>query len=312
MAETWSVPQPRDGSTVVQFEGTRFRMPVRWPDADGFAAIFPASLDAVLDLLPSDDLVPVQWLDGSALVVVQAMRVNVFAVRLEDGPLRLAAPFGMVLVGVVVARGDPGYAPIALRPRQVRRHQVGALELLLPLTSGLGAAVGIEMAGEPKLVADLAFLERRGERAVTVSEDGRRLLTLAVRPSGPVLRYTDELSLYTAADRQLRRMAMPSRGHRQVRLGRGAARLDLGEHPAVAPLRSLGVSSRPVVTTSYVDFAFDQHAPELVGPAGSLPAPAAERTGPGRYTVDFEGLGVVDLHAGLSEEWLRGGAVVTP
>lgn len=55
---------------------------------------------------------------------------------------------------------------------------------------------------------------------------------------------------------------------------------------------------------NFVQYAFDQYAIEPVGPCRPLAyySNAAER---GTYTVEYEGLGVVDVHAGLSDALLR-------
>lgn len=163
-------------SLLVDFEGTRFFLPCRWPDLDAYMAIFRASMDAVRQMLPSDDLVPVRW---------------------------LAAPFGMVHAAVLVARSDPGPAPMALARRRSARHRVGALQLAFPITSPIGAAVGTAAFAEAKFVADMSFVERTTERSVTVTENGELVLRLAVRPRGPVTRYSADQWLYMAPGDQL-------------------------------------------------------------------------------------------------------------
>ncbi|CAI9417864.1 hypothetical protein HIDPHFAB_03125 [Nocardioides sp. T2.26MG-1] len=296
------VGNPR--SEFGDFEGTRFLLPFHWPDLDAYMAVFRASMQAARQMLPSDGLVPVRWLDGSALVVVEAARANLFAARLEGGEVRQAAPFGMVHAALLVARSDPGPAPMAFSRRRSARHRLGALQLAFPITSPIGAAVGKVAFGEAKFVADMSFVEGTSERSVTVTEDGELVLRLAVMPRGPVTRYSADVWLYMAPGDELLSMAAPAKGYRQFRLGRRAASLDVGDHPAAASLRALAVDRRPVMSMNFLQYAFDQYAVEPVAPCRPLAyySNAAERAA---YTVEYEGLGVIDVHTGLSDALLR-------
>ena len=101
---------------------------------------------------------------------------------------------------------------MALTRRRSRRHRVGALQLARPITSPIGAAVGNAALGEAKFVAGMTFIEATAERTVTVTENGVQMLRLAVKPPGPVTRYSADLWLYTARGDQLPSAAAPARG----------------------------------------------------------------------------------------------------
>lgn len=92
---------------VWDLDGVGLRAPVFYHRADLFETIHLASLDAVQDVLPSDDLYPVRWFDGRALVLLAAYRYQHVSAEDARGARQLLTPYGEISVAVVVTRGKP-------------------------------------------------------------------------------------------------------------------------------------------------------------------------------------------------------------
>jgi len=154
------------------------RLPVFIRDAGAFAAVFPARLRALRDLLPDPGLVAARIAPGTGAVVIGAASYR-------DGDL---GAYREVLVGVVLEGGEatislPGRA--ALRALARGRSEVFVVDL--PVTTELAREGGVAFAGYPKWIADIEVSTSDDERVCRLRhpEESAPLLTLVVRPPGP-------------------------------------------------------------------------------------------------------------------------------
>jgi Acetoacetate decarboxylase (ADC) len=281
----WDGPRPE-----VVFGGRRCRLPLWYHDNEFTSSLHTADHDAVAAELPSDLLRPARWVDGRALVSVAAFRYRAVTVDLPGGGHGAVVPYGEVSVAALVTRGP------AMRLLPVLRPRVQVFVLHLPVTSA-EARDGGDVWGFPKFVADIDFVEAPARREVTVSEDGLEVLHLAVRPSGPALPDHQPHTVFSAAGGRLLETVVPMSGYRQVRLGGGAGRLELGPHPVGRRLTGLDVSPAPVALFNYLEHRSILPAGVPVGPAGEYRGYAGAERPFGRYTVRYPGTPPLDVYA---------------
>lgn len=282
----WDGPRPE-----VVFGGRRCLLPLWYHDNEFTSSLHTADHDAVAAELPSDLIRPARWVDGRALVSVAAFRYRAVTVDLPGGGTGAVVPYGEVSVAALVTWGR------ALRLLPVLRPRVRVFVLHLPVTSAEARDGGSDVWGFPKFVADIDFAEAPARREVTVSEDGLEVLRLTVRPSGPALPDHQPHTVYSAAEGRLLETVVPMSGYRQVRVGAGAGRLELGPHPVGRRLAELDLSPTPVALFNYLDHRSILPAGVPVGPAKDYRGyPGAERPF-GRYTVRYPGSLPLDVYA---------------
>lgn len=269
---TWTGPRPVSDAT-----GPRVRGPFYFHRVDAFEALHLASYEAVRAVLPTDDLFPVRWFDGRAVVEVAAFRYHeVSGTDLTDGePGRtlMVSPYGEVGVSALVTRRPlPKGVPL-LSPSMAG---VGGFVLHLPVTTREARDGGVAIFGLPKFVADMDFTESPTARTVTVSEDGAEVLTLTVRPGGPVVAIRALLNLYSVLDGRLLETTIKTLGHRQGRVGHAAGELTLGTHPVGQALRSahwrvsLAAVATAVVAAALIHLATEAVLLLLAAPLAGL------------------------------------------
>jgi hypothetical protein len=204
------------------------------------------------------------------------------------------APYGEVSVAAVVTRGPAHRLLPVLNPRM----QVFVLHL--PVTTLEARDVGKVLWGFPKFVADLDFVEHPTVRQVSVSEDGRHVLTLALRPGGLVLPDHRPHVVYTVLGGELVETVVPMSGYRQIRLGRRSGRLELGDHPVGRDLARLEVSPAPLACFNYVTHRCVLPAGSGIGPARDFRGYAGRERPLGRYTIRYPDSPPLDQYAGAA------------
>lgn len=146
------------------------------------------------------------------------------------------------------------------------------------------------------------FTEAPGSRRVRVSERGADILTLTVRPSGPISVDRRPTIGYTAQGGKTLEFHVPVFGHMQVRPGSGGGELVLGDHEVGERLRRLQITPTPLMVMSYVDNCSAWDAPNrVVGPARDYPAYPGTDDEFARYTVSYPTSAPIDQYADLRE-----------
>lgn len=278
----WAGPRPE-----VTVNGRRGRLPAFYHDNDVFTSMHLASYDAAAAALPGDLLRPVRWRDGRAVIAFTAFRYHAITLIGPDGETDTLAPYGEVSVAVAVTTGAaPRLLPL-LRP------QVAGFVLHLPVTTREARDAGLVTYGFPKFVADMDFTEDVGLRRIGLSEGGAAILTLSVRPRGPVLPDRRSLVAYTVLHGELLETVIPVRGHMQAMLGH-AGELRLGEHAVADQLRALDISPVPVAAFSYLDHRSILPGPRVIGAAPDYIGYRGTDHDAGRFTIRYPGTAPLD------------------
>jgi hypothetical protein len=270
-----------------------FCLPIQYHDDEFMATLHTASYDAVAEALPSELIRPARWIDGRALLSVAAFRYRTTTCAAPDGATFVMAPYAEVSVGAVVTVGP------APRLLPVLSSRVQVFVLHLPVTTLEARDVGILLWGFPKFVADLDFVEHPDLRQVTVAENGRHVLTLAVRPGGPALADDQPHVVYTSLGGRLLRTVVPMSGYRQIRLGRSSGRLEVGDHPVGRHLAGLDISPTPLAAFNYLSHRCVLPAGSAIGSARDVDGYAGSDRSLGRYTVRYPGSPPLDQYAGV-------------
>ena len=282
---------------VYGWTGTRTRarvgeretwLPAYFHDTAQFTTVHAASFDAVRRALPSDVVRPARWVDGSALVLVSALRHRHVTVEGRDGVVHTFEPYGEMVVAALVGEGR------SRRALPFGRQDFFVLHM--PVTTREAHDLGRAVWNFPTFVADMDFRESPRDRAATLSEGGSEILTMHVRPAGPVLPDDAPRDVFTAKDGALVRTRVPSSGHVQTRFGGRGGELSLGDHELAGQLRQLGIRTAPVVSYSYLDTRFLLPAGATVGPADPYDGLRRAVREVGRYTLGYPSTGQVDLY----------------
>lgn len=293
---TWSGERP-----VFEVRGVRVTLPAFYHRIDAaFQSVYLASYPAVRDLLPTDQLRPVRWVDGRAVVLVAALRYQVISGDYGSGAGGFLTPYGEIMIAPLVTRlTTVPVAPLLLRAVAPGRLGAGAFVLHLPVTTLEACDLGRELYGLPKFVADMDFDENPTYQQVRLGEDGTEILTMTVRPRGRTTLDRRPMVLYCALRGELLEITVPSLGHARVVPGGLGGELTLGRHPVAEQLRGLDISRTPVLTTSYLDLRMILPAGRPVGSAADYQGHAGARREHGRYTVRYPGTEPVDQYADL-------------
>ena len=284
----WRGPRP-----VIAIGNTQVRLPVFYHHNDVFTSVHAASYDAVAAELPSQVIRPARWADGRALVAVTAFRYHAVTWTAGDGSATSLAPYGEISVAAVVTAGP------ARRVLPLLSGQLRGFVLHLPVTTLEARDGGIAGWGFPKFVADMDFTEDPGLRRVRLSEGGSPILTLTVRPRGPVLPERRPLVAYTGLHGELLETVIPVLGRRQARPGGGE--LVLGDHEVARRLRRLQISPAPLAVFSFLDHCSILPAGRPVGPARDYHGYTGADRAFGRLTVSYPGTPPLDQYAVLAQ-----------
>ena len=229
-----STPNPSDGDSVTISTGETVELPLS-TDATITGAVLPASREGVGDLLP-DGLVPVGAGPGRAAVTflcVEYHRVG----RL--GEFEPYDEFGVLLPAVPEATRTVPYLSAFTRG-------VGGYVWYLPVTTEPARALGVEVWGYPKEVAEITHEERDGRRRTTVDVDGQRLVTIEVdRP--PMVTRSESSTSYTERDGELLREELSLSGEIGGWPLSGSVRVSVGSGSRADRLRSLDLGGRALL-----------------------------------------------------------------
>ncbi|HYB17612.1 MAG TPA: acetoacetate decarboxylase family protein [Streptosporangiaceae bacterium] len=284
----WQGPRP-----VIAAGDTRIELPLFYHRNDMFMSVHAASYAAVAAELPSEVIRPARWADGRALVAVTAFRYPAITWTAGDGSVSSLAPYGEIAVTSLVTAGQ------APRVLPLLSGKLSAFVLHLPVTTTQARDSGIAGWGFPKFVADMDFTEDPGFRRVVLSEGGSPILTLTVRPRGPVLADRRPIVAYTVLNGELLETVVRVLGHMQARLGGGE--LVLGDHEVAQRLRRLQISSAPLAVFSYLDHRSILPAGRPVGPARDYHGYTGADRAFGRFTVSFPDTPPLDQYAALAQ-----------
>ncbi|WP_424001438.1 acetoacetate decarboxylase family protein [Haloarcula salina] len=227
--------RPVDGDRVRLSTGHEVTLPLV-TEATMTGAVLPADADAVASLLPTG-LHPVSVTPRRAGVVVLCVEYR----RIGDDAMEPYDEFA-VAFPATTDRAAPPLLPLLTRA-------AGGYVWSLPVTSEPARALGDEVWGFPKTVADITHRDDATRRETTVVEDGDRVATVAIDwpRSLPAAATTHS---YAVRDGRLLRIPVGFRGQLGVAPLSARVAVDPGDHDRADALRSLDIGSRAVLSFS--------------------------------------------------------------
>ena len=227
--------------TSHQVLGKQVDMPVEIRAASAFMAMYSVPTVAAQSLIDYTGLEILQFRPGRGICVL------VF-VDYVDGDLGPYNEFGVAFL-VRDHRADSTSVPQDLKA--LARGRAGALIHQLPVDGDFTLAAGRGIWGFPKFLADFDVDHTGSVRRGSVSEGGRPIAQLSVKPgiTVPGSGAGTSLAAYSHLD-GLTRFTTWDMNPTGIRSRPGGAELKLGSHPIADELRSLGLPKRALVTSS--------------------------------------------------------------
>jgi hypothetical protein len=238
-----SRPGGTDGAVETLSTGHHVELPLSTA-ARIRGVVLPASRSAVRSLLP-DGLRPVRATPTRAAVTFLSVAYD----RIGGCDIEPYDEFGVCFPAV--PEGRPATRPSALA------RGVGGYVDFLPVTTDPARALGVDIWGYPKVVADVEHRDSGATRHTTVTVDGQRFLDLAVdRP--PVVETHQSSSSYTTLDGDLLCERLTLDGRIGAWPASRAFSYALGDHPRAERLRSLDIGDRALLRVA-ADAEFTIH-----------------------------------------------------
>ena len=263
-------------------DGIPFRLPVNSVNTAALMTAFRIEPRRAAAMLPGNELHPFR-LGSHALLVITVVNY-----RFTD--IGKYVEFSIAIACTHGSRPAPPLLPALLR----RWFGTGQYVVDLPVSSEISVKGGKGIWGMPKHQANLDF--EVSDRVVSsqYDKDGRLAMRIEIdRPNGVRIPLDIGALNYCRYRGMLMRSGVYFKGHVQVGLGhRARARMYLGDHPRVQPVKELRIDPKPVFTAYLDDVrgALDDHFE-----AWFLSWEGTPESGEGLESV-------IDL--GLSQDWL--------
>jgi hypothetical protein len=215
-----------------------WRVPLFFPSLSCVAAVYTASTERALELLPDRRMRPVEVMPGRCLFAIAGLDYR-------QGDL---GPYRELALAVPIAFGSHPL-PLLDAVRHGFARAFSGYVWQMPVTTAAARDAGLGLAGFPKTLADIRFdvddrqvqcsLHEMGAVSVTLLapaavDDGERQLKLRA--------YTVQSGVPLVSTLLLRQTCY--RDHLQ----RDAAQLELGRGPLAQALRKLDLSDRPLAS----------------------------------------------------------------
>jgi Acetoacetate decarboxylase (ADC) len=273
-------------------DGIPFDLPVNSEDSPALMAIFPIDFDRAAETIAGDEVHPLRLWGNRAALVITVLNYEVTDIgRYVEYSIAIACTHG--------ERPAPPLLPALFS----RRYGTGQFVIDLPVSSEVSVKGGKGIWGMPKHQANLDF--EISERAVSSQYDldGQLAVRIEVdRPRYAGIPVAAAAANYCAFRGMLMKSSIYFRGRAGFNLPFSrSARLTIGDHPRVAPLKRLGIGRRPLLSGWFPETAgvLDDHVESWFLHHDQPP------------TEVPEGLeSVVDL--GQSQEWLAPPGDQTP
>jgi Acetoacetate decarboxylase (ADC) len=220
-------------------DGIRFALPVNSERTPSLVAMFPVDAERAARLLPGDEVHPLRiWRDRGALVIT--------VLNYEATDIGRYVEFSIAIACTQGRRPAPALLPALLS----RRYGTGQYVFDLPVSTEISVKGGKGIWGMPKRQASLDFVVSERTVSSQYDLDGQLAMRIEIdRPRFAALPVAGEAASYST----FRGMLMKSRLYFRGRVGLNlpfsrSARLVIGDHPRVAPLKEIGLSPRPLLT----------------------------------------------------------------
>lgn len=233
--------------------GRDIGLPIKYRNSTGVVAHFPAPAKKIRELLPSENLVPVSFMPGVAVLSIAALEYR----EVSD-----FEPYNEVSIMVPVQ-----YRPsinLPGLPLLFHNHfkTFGFYVLHLPVDTQQSMDLGIELWGFPKFVADIEFVDDEKTRACRLNVRDELILELKVKKR-KVKRTAKCYHTFTIFDKKLVRTKIETTEDSFTRRMMGGVELQLGDHPIARQLSDLNFRPRAIEysyasTADSLLFPFDQ------------------------------------------------------
>lgn len=265
-------------------DGIPFEMPIESERTPALMAAFPIDAEKARKLLPGNELHPARIFGKGVLFV------TVVNYRFTD-----IGKYIEYIIAIACTRGSepaPSFLPFAFR----RHYQLGGYLYDMPVSTEISVKGGKGIWGTPKHQASLDFKVTESTVSSQYDLDGTLAMRIEIdRPKSARL----PVNISAASYSQFRGMLMKAYTYFGGKAGfslfaKDRARLYLGDHPRMLPLKELDIGARPIFTAFFPGATgiLDDH---FEGWFLSYEQPPSARP---------EGLeSVVDL--GLGQEWLE-------
>lgn len=266
-------------------DGIPFTLPVSSHHSPALMAAFPIDAERAKELLPGNELHPLLLPGGKGVLMITVVDYRATNIgRYIEFSIAIGCTHG--------SEPGPPLLPLLLQ----KRYGMGQYVHDLPVSTEISVKGGKGIWGMPKHQANLDFLI--GARAVSSQYDLDEEMVMRITIDRPRLAWLP-LRMGAVNFCQFRGMLFKSSIYFRGKIGfglfrKGATRLELGDHPRAAPLRSLGIGDSPLLTAFFPSSSgvLDDH---YEGWFLSCDDPPKESS---------EGLeSVVDL--GLGRQWLH-------
>jgi hypothetical protein len=265
-------------------DGIPYELPINSRSSPALMAAFTLDAKKAEALLPGNEVHPLRLWGNKGVLLV-----TVIDYRDTD-----IGPYIEFSVAIACTHGKRRAPP--LLPALFQKHyRLGQYVVDLPVSTEISVKGGKGIWGMPKHQANLDF--RIGEQTISsqYDKDGKLAVRIEIdRPGKAWLPLRASGANYCQFRGMLVKSFIYFRGKFAFRLGKKAsARLTLGEHPRVEPLKKLGISPRPFFVGFFPESSgvLDDHFESWFLSYPALPA------------GQTEGLeSVADL--GLSQAWL--------
>lgn len=219
-------------------DGIKFELPVRSEKSPALMAAFSINADKAQALLPGNELHALRlWNKGLLLITVIDYRVTNIGKYIE---------FSIAIACTHGKNPAPRFLPGVF----TRFFGTGQYVFDLPVSTEISVKGGKGIWGMPKHQASLDFIEGEEWISSQYDLDGQRLMRIDVeRPRRAWLPLNVGATNYCA----FRGMLMASYIYFKGKLGfsmfkKGAARLSIGDHPRMQPLKTLEISEQALFT----------------------------------------------------------------
>lgn len=233
--------------------------------------MFTADPVRVKRRLPSPRLHPVRWLNGRALVSLEAC-----VWQMTVGSLPTFA-YADMFFGALVTHGDRPAPPLVpmLGGRAEAHYGLGSCYLFTATSNRVAAELYRLLCGAVPAVVSIHHDRAPDLLGFTAADGDRQIASFSVPVTGRLKPADTSLSAYSSWDGAPVQWTLHDKGRDAMRIGSHGARLRLGDHPLAAELRSLGWSTTPLLVGVGADGVLPMDlAPPRVGPAGPPPPPA--------------------------------------
>ena len=220
-------------------DGIPYELPINSKGSPALLAAFTIDAQKAARLLPGDELHPfrISRKKGVLLVTVIDYRVTDIGAYIEFS-IAIACTFG--------PRKPLPLVPLLFQ----KKYGLGQYVFDLPVNTEVSVKGGKGIWGMPKHLANLDFIIQDGTVSSRYDEGGKQAVRIEIdRPRKAWLPLRAAAANYCAFRGMLMKSYIYFRGKLGFRLGRRAkARLFIGDHPRVQPLKDLGISDRALFT----------------------------------------------------------------